>query len=301
MRGEQQSYFGLALVPAVVGARAASIIFHPSERKRVLPDGHLELMLCCRGELELLAPGIGWERLMFNKITTPKVVCTSLAFLIFGACQMSIPMTGQTNTGQAASGTVIADMSENNTLQINVGQSMVCRGLYNANNRSNVAVTCGNGVSGTAVVKPDADDLGGVVDFKLSDGTSGQVATNRAANSVRKPSVDDKNQEPVQQAQQPSPRKTSIFVGILPQYETSTEGKGYKVDVFRYFCQVTVAYKNTSSSVKAPQFKILFTNGNQTVGESLVLMPSTLPGGESKAFGNDVCQGSPSYIMFGGI
>lgn len=53
MGGEQQSYFGLALVPAVVGARAASITFHPSERKRVLPDGSLELMLRCRGELEL--------------------------------------------------------------------------------------------------------------------------------------------------------------------------------------------------------------------------------------------------------
>lgn len=140
---------------------------------------------------------------MFKKMTTPKMVCTGLAFLIVGACQMSIPMTGQTNTGQAASGTVIADMSENNTLQINVGKSMVCRGLYNANNRSNVAVTCGNGVSGTAVVKPDADDLGGVVDFKLSDGTSGQVSTSRAGESVGKPSVDDKNKETVQQAQQP--------------------------------------------------------------------------------------------------
>jgi hypothetical protein len=37
-----------------VAARAASIRFHPSERKRVLPDGSLELMLTCRGERELL-------------------------------------------------------------------------------------------------------------------------------------------------------------------------------------------------------------------------------------------------------
>lgn len=54
MWGEQQSYFGPLLVPAVVAARAASIRFHASERKRVLPDGSLELMLRCRGERELL-------------------------------------------------------------------------------------------------------------------------------------------------------------------------------------------------------------------------------------------------------
>lgn len=36
-----------------VAARAASITFHASERKRVLPDGSLELMLRCRGEREL--------------------------------------------------------------------------------------------------------------------------------------------------------------------------------------------------------------------------------------------------------
>ncbi len=37
-----------------VAARAASVQFHPSERKRVLPDGSLELIVRCRGERELL-------------------------------------------------------------------------------------------------------------------------------------------------------------------------------------------------------------------------------------------------------
>lgn len=36
-----------------VAARAASVQFHPSERKRVLSDGSLELILRCRGEREL--------------------------------------------------------------------------------------------------------------------------------------------------------------------------------------------------------------------------------------------------------
>jgi predicted DNA-binding transcriptional regulator YafY len=37
-----------------VAARAASVQFHPSEQKRVLPDGSLEVTLRCRGERELL-------------------------------------------------------------------------------------------------------------------------------------------------------------------------------------------------------------------------------------------------------
>lgn len=234
---------------------------------------------------------------MLNKIVTPKIVCISFAFLIVSACQMSIPLTGQTNTGQPASGSVVADLSDNNTLQINVGESTVCRGLYNVVNRSKFPVNCNNGVSGTAVVTPDSNDFDGVVEFKLSDGTSGKIASNGAVRSAKSGSG-IKDAKPIQQ--EPSPRKTSIFVGLLPQYVTSFEGNGFKVDVFKYFCRVTIAYKNTSSSVKAPQFKIIFTNGNQTVGESLALMPSTLPGGESQSFGSDACSGTPNYILFGG-
>jgi len=36
-----------------VAARAASVSFHPSERKTVLPDGSLQVTLRCRGEREL--------------------------------------------------------------------------------------------------------------------------------------------------------------------------------------------------------------------------------------------------------
>lgn len=37
-----------------VAARAASVTFHPSEQKLVLPDGSLQVTLRCRGERELL-------------------------------------------------------------------------------------------------------------------------------------------------------------------------------------------------------------------------------------------------------
>jgi hypothetical protein len=36
-----------------VAARAASVQFHPSQLKRVFPDGSLEVTLRCRGEREL--------------------------------------------------------------------------------------------------------------------------------------------------------------------------------------------------------------------------------------------------------
>ena len=52
-QGDELKTYRILFSPRVA-ARAASIRFHPSERKRVLPDGSLELMLRCKGERELL-------------------------------------------------------------------------------------------------------------------------------------------------------------------------------------------------------------------------------------------------------
>lgn len=50
--GDELKTYRIVFSPKVA-ARAASVQFHPSERKRVLSDGSLELILRCRGEREL--------------------------------------------------------------------------------------------------------------------------------------------------------------------------------------------------------------------------------------------------------
>lgn len=51
--GDELKTYRIVFSPRVAD-RAASVQFHPSERKRVLPDGSLELIVRCRGERELL-------------------------------------------------------------------------------------------------------------------------------------------------------------------------------------------------------------------------------------------------------
>lgn len=126
---------------------------------------------------------IGLEKLMFKKNSAPNMAFASAALIGLSACQMSIPVTGQTSSGQVATGSVIADLTDNNTLQFTIGASVNCTGLYNVINRSKFPVNCDNGLSGTAVVTPDGNDFDGVVDFKLSDGTSGRIVTKGAARS----------------------------------------------------------------------------------------------------------------------
>ena len=224
-----------------------------------------------------------------------------ISIAILSACQATYQVAGETSSGQPASGVVTADLSDTNRVEFTVGGSKKCSGSYTVGVRSPFPIACSDGVKGTASVTPDSDRLGGDIDFELADGTSGKISTNREKKVATRSNNTVISPKPAPQVQEaPSPRKTTIFVGLLPQYSTSFEGDGYSVDVFRYFCQVTIAYKNRTSSVKAPQFRILFTNGNVTVGESFAMMPATLPGGESKAFGSDACQGNPNYIMYGG-
>lgn len=228
-------------------------------------------------------------------------ILAMVSLTMLSACQATYQMAGETSNGKTASGVVTADLSDTNRVEFTVDGSKKCSGTYTVGMRSPFPIVCNDGVKGTASVTPDSDKLGGDIDFKLADGTSGKISTNREKKATVKSNETKSNPEQVQQVQEaPSPRKTTIFVGLLPQYATSFEGDGFSVDVFRYFCQVTIAYKNRSSSIKAPQFKILFTNGNTTVGESFAMMPATLPGGESKSFGSDACQGNPNYIMSGG-
>jgi hypothetical protein len=164
-----------------------------------------------------------------------------------------------------------------------------CSGPFTLQNVSQViSVGCFNGETAIITLRPErqtssSEILSTLANIEISDGRRGMVRF----------LLNQTNSAPA--ASPLNPRMTSIFMGQLPRFVGSDETSMYAVDVFRYGCEWSIAYRNKTNETKQPVLSVVFTEGNVVTAEEKFSMPSTLSGDESRNLGVvDVCRGTPS-------
>lgn len=227
--------------------------------------------------------------------------------LITSGCQMSDDAYGELNNGKPISGEVIMRSSKINTVNINLDKGVLCSGDYDATKSAKnreLNLECSNEVSGSAKLKviESGSKEYAIVDFSLKNGVSGSLNTSLTrSNSVVESKI-EKEEKPKKDETPKNTleRKTSVFMGLLASHVGSFSGPGYAIDVFKYGCNVSVAYKNKTNQVKSPEFTIIFGDNGKTIASPSAYMPYTLPGQESDAYAGEACSGRPIYLMYQG-